>query len=239
MADLPPTRWSLVARAGNRDRTTWTADLDILVTAYSPVLLRHLVANMRLPPSRAEDLVQGFLSDKILEQNVLRLASQEKGRFRSFLLKVFGNYVIGQLRRDQAQKRRPAGPDAVDIAELPSLASADADPAGAFDTIWARQVLAQTLDRMQAECRAKQRQDLWSLFDARILGPLLGDATPLPYDRLVARFGLKSPAEAANLLITARRMFIRVLHGVVRETVAEDRDVAEELRDLKRILAGS
>jgi len=57
LADLPPTRWSVVARAGNRDGEAWTTALGELVTAYRPVLLRHLVANMRLPPDRAEDLV--------------------------------------------------------------------------------------------------------------------------------------------------------------------------------------
>ena len=101
--NLPPTRWCLVARAGNREGEAWTTALDQLVTAYRPALVRHLVANMRLPPDRAEDLVQAFLADRLLDRNVLRQAAREKGRFRSFLLKVFSNFAIGQLRRQQAQ----------------------------------------------------------------------------------------------------------------------------------------
>ncbi len=60
---------------------------------------------------------------------------------------------------------------------------------------------------------------------------------PMPYDKLVARFGLRSPSEASNLLITAKRMFARALHEIVRETVSDDQDVEPEIRELKRILA--
>ena len=238
VGELPPTRWSVVARAGNREGQAWTSALGELVTAYRPVLVRHLVANMRLPPDRAEDLVQAFLADKLLNQNILRQATREKGRFRSFLIKVFSNFVIGQLRSQQARKRRPMHAEAVPLDDLADLPSGETGLAAAFDAVWARQVLALTLDRMHAECLSGRRQPLWDLFDARILGPLLEHAAPMPYEEVVARFGLRSPSEASNLLITAKRMFVRTLHAVVRETVVADRDVEAEIRELKRVLAG-
>ena len=237
LVDLPPTRWSLVARAGNREGEVWTAALGQLVTTYRPALVRHLVVNMRLPPDRAEDLVQAFLADSLLERNVLQEAAREKGRLRSFLLKVFGNFVIGQLRRQEAQKRRPESPDAVALDNLPELRSGEASLAESFDTVWARQVLERTLDRMRNECQSKDRRVIWAVFEARVLGPLLDQTDPMPYEQLVERFGLRSPSEASNLLITAKRMFGRMLRAVVRETVAADRDVEAEIRALKRALA--
>ena len=237
LAALPPTRWSVVARAGNREGSAWTTALGELVTAYRPVLVRHLVANMRLPPDRAEDLVQAFLADRLLDRNVLRQAAREKGRFRSFLLKVFSNFAIGQLRRQQAHKRRPASADAVALDDLPELPSGEASLADAFDTVWARQVLARTLDRMRDECRPNERRVIWEVFEARVLGPILDQTDPMPYEQLVERFGLRSPSEASNLLITAKRIFARVLHSVVRETVTADRDVEAEILELKRVLA--
>jgi len=78
---------------------------------------------------------------------------------------------------------------------------------------------------------------LWGVFEARVLGPLLDNAAPMPYEQLVKRFDLPSPSVAANLLITAKRMFGRMLHEVVCETVSTDRDVEPEIRELKRILA--
>jgi len=237
LAALPPTLWTVVARAGDRECETWTAALDALTRLYRPVLVRHLVSRMRISPEQAEDLVQTFLFDKLLEQNVIRLATPQKGRFRSFVLKVFSNFVLSQLREQQAHKRRPASPDAERLDDLPERPSGEALLSDSFDALWARQVLARTVERMRAECQSKERRVLWGVMEARILGPILNDSPLMPYEVLVARFGLRSPSEASNLLITAKRMFARVLHEVVRETVADDRDVESEIQELKRILA--
>ena len=235
--NVPQTRWSLVALAGNPQSPGWTLAVGELVEAYRPVLLRHLTTSLRMPPARAEDLVQSFLAEKVLERNVLCQADRERGRFRSFLLKTFNNYAIGQLRRDKALKRGPLGVDALSLDEGLEPACREPPLAEAFDAIWARQLLARALDRMRGECRAKGRPELWEIFEIRILGPLLDGAAPVPYERLVERFGLRSPSEASNVLITAKRMFARALHAVVRETVATDRDVDAEIRELRRVLA--
>ena len=237
MAALPPTRWSVVARAGDRDEEAWTGALEMLARLYRPVLVRHLVSRLRVSPDRAEDLVQTFLVEKMLGQNVLKLASPQKGRLRSFILKVFSNFVRSQLREQQALKRRPSSPDAERLDDLPELPSGDAPLSDSFDVLWARQILAQTVARVREECRSKDRQALLGVLEARILGPLLDNSEPMPYEDLVARFGLRSPSEASNLLITAKRMFARVLWEVVRETVADEREVEAELRELKRILS--
>ena len=238
-AAFPPTRWSVVARAGNcHQRQSGLKDLESLVSAYRPALVRHLVANMRIAPDRAEDLVQAFLAGKLLgRRNILQQADRAKGRFRSFLLKSFTRFVIGELRRQQAHKRRPAGGEPLSLDDVPAPPSGEAALTDAFDTLWAGQLLERTLDRMREACRTKGRHVVWELFADRILGPILEHTPPMPYERMVARFGLRSPSEASNLLITAKRMFQRVLRDVVRETVAADRDVEPEIRDLKRILA--
>lgn len=237
VAALPPTRWTMVARAGNRDGTTWTDDLGAIALLYRPVLVRHLLSHLQVPPDRAEDLVQAFLHEKILNQNVVSQAAPGKGRFRSFLLKVFSNYARDQLRRQHAQKNRPASPDAERLDDHPDLVGNDPHADDSFDVLWARQVLARTVERLREECQTKDRPVLWNLLEARVLGPIFDQTPPMPYEELVARFGLRSPSEASNLLITAKRMFARVLHEVVRETVTEDRDVEPEIRELKRILA--
>ena len=237
LAALPQTRWSVVARAGDRDVETWTAALEAITRLYRPVLVRHLVSRWRVSPDRAEDLVQTFLLEKIVDQNVLRQASPQKGRFRSFLLKVFSNFVIGQLRQQQAHKRRPSSQDAARLDDLPELPSGEAPLSDSFDALWARQVLARTVERIREECQTKERQVLWDVLEARILGPVFGDSPPMPYEELVAKFGLRSPSEASNLLITAKRMFARVLREVVRETVSDEAEVEAEIMDLKRILS--
>jgi RNA polymerase sigma-70 factor (ECF subfamily) len=237
LAALPPTLWTAVARAGDRAGDAWAVALEAITRLYRPVLVRHLIYRLRVSPDRAEDLVQIFLVEKLLGQNILRQASPQKGRFRSFLLKVFSNFVTDQLRQQQAHKRRPSSPDAERVDELPELASGEALLSDSFDVLWARQVLARTMERMRAECQSKERRVLWGVMEARILGPILNDSPLMPYEELVAQFGLRSPSEASNLLITAKRMFARVLREVVRETVADEAEVEAEIMELKRFLA--
>jgi hypothetical protein len=59
---------------------------------------------------------------------------------------------------------------------------------------------------------------------------------PEPYDKLVGRLGLASPSQAANLLITAKRMFNRHLRAVVMETVADPAQAEDEIEELKKCL---
>ena len=234
---LPPTRWSVVGRAGRRTGETWIEACESIASLYRPALVRHVTRQMRLAPERAEDLVQAFLVEKVLTQNVFRHASPAKGRFRAFILKTFGNYVVSQLRRQQARKRQPSSPCAVRLDDLPELPADDHPQSESLDVLWARHVLDQTVERVRQECLDKRRTVLWGVMEARILDPVVNGAPLVPYEELVVRFGLRSPSEASNLLITAKRMFARVLREVVRETVAADTDVDGEIRELKRILA--
>jgi len=234
---LPPTRWSVVARAGDRERETWMEAFEVITRLYRPVFVRHLICRLRVSPDRAEDLVQAFLLEKLIGQNVLCQAAPGKGRFRSFLLKVFSNFVRDQLRGQQAQKRQPSSPDAERLDNLPELPSCEAPLSESFDLLWARQVLARTVDLMQAECLSNKRLDLWGVMEARILGPIFNNDSLMPYEELVAKFGLRSPSEASNLLVTAKRMFARVLREVVRETVVDEAEVEAEIMELKRILS--
>ena len=237
VSNLPQTLWSDVARAGDRNAATWPEALDSITCAYRPVLVRHLVCRLRLAPDRDKDLVQTFLCEKILGQNVIRHATPARGRFRSFVLKVFTHFVRSQIREQQALKRRPSSPDAQRLDDLPEIPAADLPPSESFDILWARQVVQRALDLMREECRPPSRQSLWAVMEARVIGPIFDDAPPMPYDEFVAKFGLRSPSEASNLLITAKRMFIRSLRKAVRETVVDDGEVEAEIMELKRILA--
>lgn len=237
LAALPPTLWTAVARAGDRAGDTWALALESITQLYRPVLVRHVISRLQVSPDRAEDFVQSFLLEKVLNQNILRQASPQKGRFRSFLLKVFSNFVRDLMRQQQARKRQPSSPEAARLDDLPELPSGETLLSDSFDVLWARQVLAQTVERMRSECLAKERRALWGVMETRILGPVFGDAPLMPYEELVAKFGLRSPSEASNLLITAKRMFARVLREVVSETVTDEREVESEIQELKRILA--
>ena len=234
---FPDTRWSLVVNAGADKRRTLSGALNELVSQYRPVLKSHLVYNMRLDPHRADDLLQGFLATRVLEQDLLQRADRDKGRFRTFLLTSFVNYAKDRLRHDLTAKRAPVGPGAVSLDENVDMVSCEPEAGKALNLAWVRHVLDQAIDRMRAECEAKNRTDIRDIFQYRILGPILDGSRPLPYEEIVAKMGFASPSQASNVLISAKRMFKRILTDIVRDTVSTEREVEQELGELKEILS--
>jgi hypothetical protein len=235
VARFPSTQWSLVGRAGHITGTRRREALGTLLHRYMPAMRTHLVLARRMSPDQADDLVQGFVTDKIIEQNLLAQAEQARGQFRSFLLVALNRYVIGQYRHDTAQKRSPSGP-MLDIADQHDVSAADAEPSWQFTLAWAREVIEQVRRRMETHCRQINRPDLWLVFTERVLRPA-ADNDARPHERIAGDLQLQSAKAASNLLITAKRLFARVLRLIVSEYVSDQRAIDEEIEDLMRILS--
>jgi RNA polymerase sigma-70 factor (ECF subfamily) len=228
---FPVTRWSLVGRAGLGGEQDARRALGTLLQRYLPALRSHLVARKRIRPDDADELLQGFVAGKVLERNLIGSADQSRGKFRSFLLTALDRYVIDEQRRQAALKRRPTG-DELEALDQPARGQS---PSRAFDLEWARQVLADAMGRMREECQRSGRNDLWEIFQERLVLPATEGAEPMPYEALVSRYGIQSPAQASNLMITSKRMFARHLRAVVGQYVDEPGEIDAELRDLRRI----
>jgi hypothetical protein len=239
ISPFPQTQWTLLGRAGEVTSDGQRTALGDLLQRYMPALRTHLLLERRLPPERADDLLQAFVSRKVLEQRLIRKADRGRGTFRSFLLRSLNNFVNDELRFERVAGRAPEGGPPVDVNEQVGLGDAGAaDPSGAFDVAWAREVLSEGVAVMRRECEASRREDLWGVFEGRVLLPSMEGTEPTGYEELIRRFGLVSPEQASNVLITAKRMFARALRSVVAK-YADAGDVETEIRDLKSILARS
>jgi len=235
---FPSTHWSEVFSAGQPEQEKGRKALENLLVRYEPALKTHLIARFRLTEDQAMDLLQEFVLTKVLEKNLVGRADQARGRFRTFLLSSLDNSVLGQMRRQAAQKRSPGEA----ILSFDEAAESEASFrltswADDFDVSWAREVISETLRRMQRHCEDSGRADIWGVFDGRVLGPSLGGSDPLPYEQAVERYGFQFPAQAFNVLTTGKRMFARVLRSVVAEYAADEQDVEAEIRELFAILA--
>src|SRR5687767_4813885 len=82
---FPTTHWSVLERAGDDDEAVRRQALLELLRDYVPALRSYLVHAKRMAPDRADDLLQQFLADKVLEEDLMPKAQREKGKFRSFL----------------------------------------------------------------------------------------------------------------------------------------------------------
>lgn len=92
---------------------------------------------------------------------------------------------------------------------------------------------------MRAECRATGRDDVWTVFEGRVLNPTLDGSVPIPYENLVRTLGLQSTGEASNLLTTGKRTLARNLKTVVGEYEVGEGSVEAEIAELRAILARS
>jgi RNA polymerase sigma-70 factor (ECF subfamily) len=228
------THWSEIAAACDDETTRRNQALNCLTRRYSPALFAHLVFRRGLEHYRAEDILQSFLVERILERDFLRRADQAKGKFRSFLLRSLENFLIDTIRRDNA-KAAGLGPlPQNDDGEVWVAAPQQPD---VFDVVWARRTLSESLDRMQRDCIASGNADRWDLFKRRVLLPIFDNVPPEEYDRLVQRYRFSSPQQASNALITAKRQFERTVADVVAEYSDDAAEVAAEIGKLREVLA--
>src|SRR5271170_5630003 len=227
---FPVTRWSLVVRAADTDAAVKRVALTELLGKYLPALRSYLMLSKRMDADRADDLLQGFLASKVLDQDLIERADQRRGKFRTYLLTALDRFIVNQHRFDRAQKRSPQRSESLE--ESVERAGDEAEPIDSFEVAWARQVLHRAIKQMQEECHGTGRDDLWLVFDARVLSPTLGNNPLVSYDELVRRAGFSSPVRAANALVTAKRMFVRNLRAVIGEYEAEEAEIDEEINDL-------
>jgi RNA polymerase sigma-70 factor (ECF subfamily) len=239
---FPSTDWSAVAVAAAGDDPGARAALDCLLTRYLPALRIFLLRELRIDPHVGEDLLQGFVAERILERNLLAEADRARGKFRTFLLACLTRYVSNESRREHAKKRHPGSGRLRNGLSEEAAGRFAHNPQPCmelFELAWARQVVAEAIERMRQECEEVLRPDLWALFEGRVLLPATEGTAAMEYPEVVERFGFDSVAQATNALVTAKRMYVRHLRAAVAQYMeGEDSSVDEELRRLKQVLAG-
>jgi len=228
---FPRTDWAELNKAASAE----PAPLDRLIRLYWQPLKIYFAATFPSLQSQADELLQDFAEDKLLKDGWLGKADQTRGRFRDFLKTSLRNFVLDRLSRSDV-KNPPVSLEELEQEIPESEASAEE-----FDLAWARAVLAETLRRMEADCKRPgkdqpRRSYIWEMFHIRLLDPVFNDALQVPYDELVQRFGLKSPLEASNTLLSAKRIFKGHLNDVIREYAGRDAATVVEVAALKDFL---
>ncbi len=229
---FPTTQWTLLARVGLSSEEGRAA-LARLLERYLPALRTYLRRAYQMTAWDTEDVVQGFVLEKFLEKEMASRAEKECGKFRSLLITSMDRFIVSRSRQDYAQKRDHRREVSIDQARL--FASAIPGPDEIMEITWARATLNEALRRMREECAANGRDDVWGVFDGRLLAQTMG-RQPLPYTELALRYSLESPTHAANLLSTGKRMFARILKGVVADYEPDSVQVEQEIKDLRNIL---
>jgi RNA polymerase sigma-70 factor (ECF subfamily) len=237
------TRWSLIfsaANSGSEEQKVRDALAELCRTYWRPIF--SFVHARGHSVEDAQDLTQDFFL-VILKENWLQHADQNRGRFRSLLLKSLQNFLINAAEKTHAYKR---GGEVEFIpwddwaAESPSplfnsgQTPGSLPPERLFDLNWATTVVEHALLRLREECESKGK--LW-LF--RALSQHLTDARDeISYTALSTDLGVADTV-VKKQLHKMRQRYRALLRDEVSRTVENPADVDDEIRHLCAALAGN
>lgn len=224
---FPPTRWSLVLNAGEDDpaaRATFCHAYWFPLYCYARRTGKGV--------EDAEDLTQAFF-ERMLARDFLTQANSSRGRLRTFLLRCFANFMAEQWRRDTSQKRGAGKPvlaiDALSAEERLALEPRDATtPELEFERAWARELLRQAVDRVEASYRASGNS---AVFHA-LRDHLTDGSGETGYGGIAAGLGISEPA-ARFAAFKLRQRYRQTLRDLIRDTVADLDEVESEVAHLR------
>lgn len=226
------TRWSLVLAAAGNDSLAARAALSSLCQTYWYPLYAYL-RRRGLDPDDARDLTQGFLAS-LIERKDFEGLREDRGRFRAFLLASLKHYVSNWSAQQRTQKRGGGW-------QIIPLENAEGQyvieprdhvtPETLFERRWALTVVDHLLADLRAEWSGQERT---SEFD-ELKACLLGQTPAGGYAAVAVRLGTSEGAVKAAVH-RLRRRFQALLRQRVGETVADGRDVDDEIRHLIQAL---
>lgn len=234
---FPSTHWSVVLAANGDQTSAVIAALETLFRAYRQPLYSY-IRRRGTPHHDAEDLLQSFFG-RLLAKEVLRVAAQERGRFRSFLLASLKNFLASEHDHASALKRG-GGATLLSLdgalpgsSVAPEPAAPDTLPERQFDREWAQAIFAKALERLEQEFTAEGKQAQF----AALVPFLSRPPGPGEYARVADRAGVR-PGLMATVVLRLRRRFHDLVRVEIAATVATPAEVVEELRYLLDLMTG-
>ena len=239
------THWSVIAAASRNEvepEQAHAALSQLCEVYWTP--LYAFVRSRGHSVHDAQDLTQSFFAH-LIEREIYGRADRAKGRFRSFLLAAFKNFLADAyayahaLKRGGAENFLPLDESRAEAAEsLFQTHSTSGQSVGEdclFERSWADALVATTLEQLSAEYQSEGKQKLFE----RLKIFLTGSPDPLPsYDELSAE--MEMPASSIRTYVTRLRLRYReMLRAQVRQTVETEAEVDAELHELFRVLSSA
>lgn len=229
------THWSVVLAAGDKADSKSTGALQTLCETYWYPLYAY-VRQKGYGSQDAEDLTQSFFMH-LLDKDRLGRLTQDKGKFRSFLLTALNHFLVDQWKRNRAQKR--GGGQAVlrlDMQDAETRYRQEpvdtTTPEKLFEQNWAVTLLNTVLAQLQQEQADKGKGDQFE----QLKFCLTGQRSAVPYAELAENMKV-SQAALKVLVHRLRQRYRDLLHQEVAHTVSGLDEVEEELQYLFQVLS--
>ena len=206
--------------------------LEELCSQYWPPLYAY-ARHRGSSEDDAKELTQAFFVD-LLERSTIDRADPDRGRFRSFLLRAFQNFIAGEWRKARTLKR---GGDvrvvSIDVSTDEGVYSEEPSdhltPELLFEHKWALQLLSQAHERLHNRYLENGQESLFMALKSCLSGGAVS------YADLEANTGMTQGA-LRTAVSRLRSRWSRELRNLVAETVEREDEVEDELRHLLEVL---
>lgn len=228
------TRWSVVRQAREGRGVASMEGMERLARIYWRPL--HAFAlRQGLKESDAQDATQGFLG-RFATGNYLEKVDESKGRFRSFLLVCFKNYLADERQKAAALKRGGGKEfvpfEASGAEETPVVRSGELNGEEQYDLEWANALMSEMLRRLEAEHQGAAKAERY-----QALRPyLVEDPSAVEQERLKKKLSL-GESGLRSALQRLRFRFGEYLWTEIAKTVSNVSEVEQETRYLLGILS--
>ncbi len=231
------TRWSVVLAAGSQSSDGSRTALSQLCDKYWYPL--YCYARSRAGNAdAAQDLTQSFFA-QLLEKQTIAAADPSRGRFRTFLITAFHNFMTNEWNKDQAQKRGGGArhqPWDFGTAEDRYRREPEHHLTAEvlFDRQWAIATLNQALVRVRQDYERDDRLDVFE----QLQHCLTADGDGPRYQEVAGNLGI-SPGAVKVAVHRLRRRFRESVRDEIRETMGNAHDVDDEIERLFETFAAN
>jgi len=232
------TRWTAIESLEDDDAGNRAVIDDLIKTYWKPVYC--YLRQKGYCNEDAKDLTQGFFHEIVLGRKLIQRADHTKGRFRTLLLTALDRYLTSAHRKQTAQKRVPKNRliplEHIDTTDLP-------EPLGrltseeSFNYAWVSEILDRILAEVESECKTRDMTIHWQLFHARVLQPIIEGMEAPSLQEVCGKYGIEDKLKASNMIFSVKRRFQATLRQNLRESVASEPEVSEEIQELLRFLS--
>jgi len=226
------TRWSRIIAAGEEDSDRSRQALADLCRDYWKPLY-FFARRKGKSPEDAQDLTQGFIAS-LLESQTLARADKSLGRFRSFLLSSFSNYIINEHRQGTALKRGGGRPmvslDDPGVEES-YAAQETTTPELLYDRSWALALLDRGMQRLREEYVKAARLPLYEKIQ-----PIVSGSGGQGHAQIAAELGMTEGAVTVSVH-RMRKRYGQLLREEIAETVESESEIESELRHLISVVS--
>ena len=238
-AEFHTTRWSVIIAAAQNDTGEGKAALAKLCQVYWYPLYAF-ARRHGYSPHDAQDLTQGFFLH-LLENRAYARVDQLKGKFRSFLLACFQNYLSVEAQRARSLKR--GGNCEFVFLDMGSAESRyQLEPVEQltaqkiFDARWAVTLLGEGVTRLRKQYELQGKRPVFEALKA-FLDPAKS-REQLSYEEAAKSLGVSLGA-VKTLIYRLRKQYTALVREEIGRTVANAADVDEEIHALCEALVAA